>query len=137
MIQHRLFDKRIIIVFLICFLLSFTSISVISIENSNDLLNKNQFSLEFHFKEPIFSTIEKNQNIIHCIHIDDLPLTASPAGRVVRVETEVSETDGTVTTVEKVIEPRGVAWGTHAANMAWVTMQRPMRVAIHAQDMLP
>lgn len=35
------------------------------------------------------------------------------------------------------IEPDNVAWGENAAHMAFVTLQQPVRIAIHADDMLP
>ena len=34
-------------------------------------------------------------------------------------------------------EPPGVAWGGNAAQMAFITLQKPTRVAIHARVMLP
>lgn len=34
-------------------------------------------------------------------------------------------------------ETEPVAWGVNAAHMAYVTWQRPVRVAVHADDMLP
>ena len=39
--------------------------------------------------------------------------------------------------VFETIEPGNVTWGSHAANMAWITLQRPVRVSIHASEMLP
>jgi hypothetical protein len=33
--------------------------------------------------------------------------------------------------------PLGQSWGSHSANMAYITLQRPFRVAISADDMLP
>jgi hypothetical protein len=36
-----------------------------------------------------------------------------------------------------VTEPPGVAWGVNAAQQAFITLQKPVRVAIHADDMLP
>jgi hypothetical protein len=35
------------------------------------------------------------------------------------------------------IEPPGVGWGVNAAQQAFITLQKPVRVAIHADDMLP
>ncbi len=35
------------------------------------------------------------------------------------------------------IEPSGVGWGMNAAQQAFITLQKPVRVAIHADDMLP
>lgn len=37
----------------------------------------------------------------------------------------------------RITAPPGVAWGRNAAQMAYITMQKPMRIAIHADDMLP
>ena len=34
-------------------------------------------------------------------------------------------------------EPDGVAWGANAAQQAFIMLQKPVRVAIHADDMLP
>lgn len=31
----------------------------------------------------------------------------------------------------------GYDWGQHAASMAYITMQKPMRIALHADDMIP
>jgi hypothetical protein len=36
-----------------------------------------------------------------------------------------------------VTEPPGVDWGVNAAQQAFITLQKPVRVAIHADDMLP
>lgn len=36
-----------------------------------------------------------------------------------------------------ITDPDDVAWGENAAHMAFVTLQQPVRVAIHADDMLP
>jgi hypothetical protein len=36
-----------------------------------------------------------------------------------------------------VTEPPGVGWGVNAAQQAFITLQKPVRVAIHADDMLP
>jgi predicted XRE-type DNA-binding protein len=34
-------------------------------------------------------------------------------------------------------DPPGVSWGENAAHQAFVTLQKPVRIAIHADDMLP
>ncbi|HEU0294578.1 MAG TPA: hypothetical protein VFR47_17695 [Anaerolineales bacterium] len=34
-------------------------------------------------------------------------------------------------------QPPGVAWGENAAHMAFITLQKPVRIGIHADDMLP
>jgi hypothetical protein len=34
-------------------------------------------------------------------------------------------------------QPPGVAWGENAAHQAFITLQKPVRIAIHADDMLP
>jgi hypothetical protein len=36
-----------------------------------------------------------------------------------------------------VTQPPGIAWGHNAAHQAFITLQKPVRVAIHADDMLP
>lgn len=36
-----------------------------------------------------------------------------------------------------VADPNGATWGLNGAHMALITLQRPVRVAIHAADMLP
>lgn len=44
---------------------------------------------------------------------------------------------GTLPDTSGVTEPPGVAWGENAAHMAFITLQQPVRIAIHADDMLP
>jgi hypothetical protein len=36
-----------------------------------------------------------------------------------------------------VSDPSGATWGENAAHMAFVTLQQPVRIGIHADDMLP
>ena len=36
-----------------------------------------------------------------------------------------------------VSQPAGVTWGENAAHQAFITLQKPVRIAIHADDMLP
>ena len=45
--------------------------------------------------------------------------------------------DGNGDQIFEEIEPANVLWNSHSANVAWITMQKPVRVAIHADDMLP
>jgi hypothetical protein len=44
---------------------------------------------------------------------------------------------GTLPRIGPQIEPPGVRWGVNAAQQAFITLQKPVRVAIHADDMLP
>jgi hypothetical protein len=44
---------------------------------------------------------------------------------------------GELPRIESQIEPAGVGWGVNAAQQAFITLQKPVRVAIHADDMLP
>jgi hypothetical protein len=44
---------------------------------------------------------------------------------------------GELPRVRPQIEPAGVSWGVNAAQQAFITLQKPVRVAIHADDMLP
>ncbi len=48
----------------------------------------------------------------------------------IRLESPLPETGG-------VSQPPGVAWGENAAHQAFITLQKPVRIAIHADDMLP
>ncbi len=48
----------------------------------------------------------------------------------IRLDSPLPQTGG-------VREPLGVAWNTNAAQQAVITLQKPVRVAIHADDMLP
>ena len=48
----------------------------------------------------------------------------------VRLGTALPETSGTN-------PPPGAAWGENAAHQAFITLQKPVRIAIHADDMLP
>jgi hypothetical protein len=45
--------------------------------------------------------------------------------------------DSTLPQTGDVHEPDGVAWGANAAQQAFIMLQKPVRVAIHADDMLP
>jgi hypothetical protein len=43
---------------------------------------------------------------------------------------------GTPPETAAVVDPGGASWGLNGAHMAVITLQRPMRVAIHARTML-
>ncbi len=45
--------------------------------------------------------------------------------------------DGNGDPVMEITEPRNIIWAANAACVAWITMQKPVRIAIHADDMLP
>lgn len=48
----------------------------------------------------------------------------------IRLDSPLPQTGG-------VHDPPGVAWDVNAAQQAFITLQKPVRVAIHADDMLP
>jgi len=95
-----------------------------------------RFGLDVYEGETALQTLDTWEDLSWGHFIGSLPpsgyassMSATPIDKVKRLKADKSG--------DEIIEPSNVTWNSHAANRAWITLQKPMRIAVHADDMIP
>jgi hypothetical protein len=90
-------------------------------------VSETRFGLDTHDGEDVLDTLAEWDDLSW----GHFPLPASryisEQGPPTPPETEY-DSDGTTIDIQ---------WDTHAAIRAWITLQKPVRIAVHGDDMLP